>query len=419
MKYPDYHDVPSGPLKYCQISGKKDLELVIDLGHQPLCDSLLTKEQLDHPEQFFPLRLYRSKSLGHAQLDYIVPGDKVYPNNYPYRPGITKEVVDHHAYQSKETIKKHSLSKNSFIIDIGSNDGTLLKAFKNNGMRVLGIEPTDTAKIAEKEGIETIQKPFTDSLGREIANHYGKADIVTATNVFAHMASLGEVIRGIENVLNDDGVFIFENHYIIDILKGLQYDSIYHEHIRSYSLASIIHLFNLYNFTVVDAEIVERYGGTLRVTVAKGKNKAVSNSINKLINFEKGFGLFDNSAWKNFTKNVYKARNDLLELAISAHDKNQRFVGKSCPGRCSTLVNFTGIDDHLMPYIAEQTTSLKLGLYLPGKHIPIVEDDVLYKEQPDYVLILAWHYWEPITKILRDRGLKSKFVIPLPEVRII
>jgi 2-polyprenyl-3-methyl-5-hydroxy-6-metoxy-1,4-benzoquinol methylase len=419
MKNIDYHDAKPGSLKRCQISNKDDLELVIDLGHQPLCDSLLTKEQLDSPEKTFPLRLYRSKSLGHGQLDYVVPGEDVYYPEYPYRPGITNEVIEHHSKRADQAIKRFNINTNSLIIDIGSNDGTLLNEYKKRNMKVLGIEPTNTGEFARERGIDTIQEFFTEDLGKQISSDYGKAKLVTATNVFAHMATMGEVIRGILNILDNDGVFIFENHYIIDILKGNQYDTVYHEHIRSYSLKSIIYLFEMYGMKVIEAEVVDRYGGTIRVAVSMDKNAQVSNSINKLLSYEKSFGLFEDDVWEKFRQNTIKSKNDLMEIAINAANRGERFVGKSCPGRCSTLLNYAGMGKDLMPYIAEQPTSLKLGLYLPGKHIPIISDEILYKEQPDYVVLLAWHYWKPIVKILRDNGLKSKFVIPLPEVKIL
>ena len=414
-----YHDAKPGPLKRCQITDNDDLELVVDLGHQPLCDSLLTEEQLDLPEKNYPLRLYRSKSLGHGQLDYVVPGEDVYYPEYPYRPGITKEVVEHHSERSDEAIKKFNLDKNSLIVDIGSNDGTLLNEYKKRGMRVVGIEPTNTGQIARDRGVNTIQAFFTEEISKQISSEYGKAKLVTATNVFAHMATMGEVVRGVMNLLDDDGVFIFENHYIIDILKWNQYDSIYHEHIRSYSLKSLVSLFEMYGMKIIDAEIVERYGGTIRVAVSKNNQAKTANSVSKFLSYEEAYGLFDNKVWEDFKNNTIKAKNDLLELAISASEKGQRFVGKSCPGRCSTLLNFTGIGTDLMPYISEQSTSLKLGLYVPGKHQPIIDDKILFEEQPDYVLLLAWHYWEPIAKDLRSRGLKSKLVVPLPELRII
>jgi len=416
--YP-YHDAKPGILNKCQISDRDDLEFVIDLGNQPLCDTLLSKEDLKIPEKTYPLRLYRSKSLGHAQLDYIVPGEEVYFPEYPYRPGITKEVQIHHANRSLETIAKHKLSKNSLIVDIGSNDGTLLGFYKKNLMRVVGVEPTNTAKIAIEDGINTIQKFFNESVADEIINSHGEASLITATNVFAHMATMGQVIRGIKKLLKKDGYFIFENHYILNILNDNQYDSIYHEHIRSYSLTSILFLFKLYNMSVVDAEVVDRYGGTIRVTVSNDLNHSISNNVSKFLDLEKQSGLFEENIWTKFRNNVERTKNDMLKLALNAKSKGQRFVGKSCPGRCSTLINYIGLSSDLMPYIAEQPTSLKLGKFLPGKRIPILEDQILFKEQPDFVVIFAWHYGKEIAKDLRNRGLKSKFILPLPNLQIL
>ena len=415
----EYHDAKSGKLSKCQISNRDDLEFVIDLGNQPLCDTLLTKEDLKIPEKKYPLRLYRSKSLGHAQLDYIVPGEEVYFPDYPYRPGITKEVQTHHASRSLETIEKHKLIKNSLVVDIGSNDGTLLGYYKKNLMRVVGVEPTNTAKIAIEDGVTTIQKFFNEDVANEIISNHGEASLITATNVFAHMATMGQVIRGIKKLLNKKGYFIFENHYILNILNDNQYDSIYHEHIRSYSLTSILYLFELYNMKVIDAEVVDRYGGTIRVTVSNELTHPISDNVDKFLELEKKSGLFEEKIWEKFKNNVEKTKNDMIELALNAKSKGYRFVGKSCPGRCSTLINYIGLNTDLMPYIAEQPTSLKLGKFLPGMHIPILEDQILFKEQPDFVVIFAWHYGKEIAQNLRSRGLKSKFILPLPNVKIL
>ena len=414
-----FHDAKNGSLQKCQISDNDDLELVIDLGFQPLGDSLLTKDQLNKPETFYPLRLMRSKSLGHSQLDYVVPSEDVYHLEYPYKCGITKEVVEHHHNQAKRTIKDLELKNDSLVIDIGSNDGTLLKEFQKEGMQVLGVEPTNIAKIAISSGVNTIQSLFNHDLSKQIISKYGKASLVTATNVFAHMSTMGQVIKGIKNVLNEEGHFVFENHYMIDILKYNQYDTVYHEHIRNYSLKSIVYLFELYNMTVIDAEIVERYNGSIRVVVANNLSKVPNESVKKLLKREKEYGLFDESVWQDFAKNVYKSKNDLTTLLLDIKSKGQTVVGNSCPCRASVLINFCGIGKDILPYIAEQSTSAKLGLHMPGKHMPIIDNKILFEEQPDYVLLLAWHIAEPIIKDLRNRGLKSKFIIPLPEVKII
>ena len=415
----NFHDAKNGALLKCQISGKDDLELAIDLGFQPLGDSLLTKEELNKPETFYPLRLMRSKSLGHSQLDYVVPSELVYHLNYPYKCGITKEVVDHHRSQANRTVKELNLENNSLVIDIGSNDGTLLNEFQKLNMRVIGVEPTNIAQVAIDNGVETIQSLFNTEICSKIIKDYGPAKLVTATNVFAHMSKMGEVIRGIKIVLDKDGYFIFENHYMIDILKYNQYDTIYHEHIRNYSLKSIVYLFDLYDMKVIDAEIVDRYNGSIRVTVSNNKIDEPNQNVNDILQKEIEYGLFDSKIWDEFRNNIFKTKNDLIKLLLEIKNKGQTVVGNSCPCRSSVLMNFCGIGKDIIPYIAEQPTSAKLGLYMPGQHMPIVDNKILFEEQPDYVLLLAWHLAEPIMKDLRARGLKSKFIIPLPNVKVI
>ncbi len=415
----EYLNLDSGKLDYCNITGSKDLDEVVDLGDQPLCDSLIEETNLNQKEQMFPLRLMKNQELGYSQLDYVVPHDLVYHPGYPYRPGITKEIIDHHTSQSRININKHKIQKNSVIVDIGSNDGTLLQQYKNNDMNVIGVEPTDTANIANNNGILTYQKPFDKKIALEILLKHGAASIITATNVFAHMATLDDVIRGIQILLDDEGVFIFENHYMVDIIKHNQYDTIYHEHIRNYSLKSLIYLFNLYNMSVIDAEIVERYNGSIKVTVSKKKNSIVMPSVNKVLMYERDFGLYEEDVWNNFKKNIFKSKKNLTDLLNSLKVSGKTIVGNSCPGRCSTLINYCKIDTSIIPYIAEQPQSLKIGKYLPGMRIPIVNNEILFRDMPDYIILFAWHLAGPIIKDLKSRGIKSKFIMPLPHVEII
>jgi len=413
------HDFTSGPLTACQVCGSENLELVIDLGNQPLCDSLLTSDQLNEAELTYPLRQFRCVECSLNQIDYAVAGDIVYHPEYPYKSGVTLELVEYQQSSAKTTVTEFGLESGDLVVDIGSNDGTLLKGYRAQGMRVLGVEPTNIAKIANEDGIETLQSFFTENLANTIVKDNGHAKCVTATNVFAHMSSLGEVIRGIQALLDESGIFVCEIHYLLEVIRGGQFDTIYHEHLRTYSLKSLITLLEMYDFTVVDARQVNRYGGSLRVYAAKGKKHAPRSSVGELLKKEEAFGLYDGAVYKTFRENVDRARSDLVTFAYEAKAKGQSFVGNSCPGRCSTLLNYYGIDRTLMPYICEQPTSLKLGLHLPGMHIPVVDNKRLIEDQPDYVVLLAWHYGVPITEQLRARGLKSKLVLPLPEVSFI
>jgi hypothetical protein len=413
------HDLSEGHIESCQICGAKDLKFVIDLGHQAPCDTLLTSEQLNLEEKTYPLRVFWCEDCCLAQIDYVVPPEALFYAEYPYRSGITPTLVKNLRGLSSVVVEKFGFKPPSLVIDIGSSDGTLLSGFKDAGFQVLGVEPTNIAKIANAAGINTVQNFFNEEQAHEIVKKYGNALVVTASNVFAHIARLGEMIRGVEHLLSENGLFVTESHYLLDILETIQYDSIYHEHLKFYSLKSIIRLFNYYDFTVVDVERIENYGGSIRVFAKKGKSRPVSESVNSLLVEEESLGLYDFSKYEEFSERTIKAKHELQELSLHAFSQQKRFVGVGCPGRSSTLLNYCNMDKQLMPYIAEQSTSLKLGLHLPGQHIPIVDEKVMLEEQPEYAVMLSWHYWEPIVKKLRDKGLKSKIVIPLPELKIL
>jgi len=417
--YPAHHFVKTGFIHTCQGCDSKKLHTILDLGHQPLCDSLLTKEMLNEPEKTYPLRMVWCENCTLSQIDYCVDGKEVYHPAYPYRSGITKELSEYQINICLSLIEKYRLKSDDLAIDIGSNDGTLLSGFQREGIRVLGIEPTNIAAIAQADGIPTIQSFFDTSTAKKIKSTYGLAAVITATNMFAHMQTIGEVIQGIHHLLKDDGVFVAETHYLLDVIQGGQFDTVYHEHLRTYSLASLIKLFEPYDFTVTNVERGSRYGGNIRVHVTKRKGRPVGPAVAQLLEIEKEAKLDKLATYTQFGTRVQKARLEFLDFLIEAKKTGKHIVGNSCPGRCSTLLNYYGIDSALIPYLAEQPTSLKLGMYLPGKHIPIVNNQILIDEQPDYVVLMAWHYAKPIMEQLKVRGLKSDFVIPLPDFRVI
>lgn len=419
LNYPKHHFVKNGHISTCQICNSNNLHTVLDLGHQPLCDTLLTEKMLNEPEKNYPLRMIWCKNCAGVQIDYCVNGSEVYHPDYPYKSGVTKELVEYQKDIGLGLIKKYGLKPQDLVIDIGSNDGTLLKGFEGTGIRVLGVEPTNIAKIANANGIETIQSFFDIKTSETIKNKYGLASLIVTTNTFAHMQTIGEFIMGIYNLLKDDGMFISETHYLLDVIKDGQFDTVYHEHLRTYSLKSLIALFNQYDFTVTDVERGSRYGGNIRAHVAKGKGKHISSEVGKLLQLEEEFGLGKYETYAKFADRVKKARLQFVNFLINTKIAGKSIAGKSCPGRCSTLLNYYGIDAELLPYLAEQPESLKLNMYLPGKHIPVVNEQKLFKEQPDFVVLLAWHYAQPIMKRLKSAGLKSDFIIPLPDFKIV
>ncbi|MBX2829866.1 MAG: class I SAM-dependent methyltransferase [Rhodospirillales bacterium] len=415
---PIEHDLAVGKINCCQVCGSTNLQLVVDLGHQAPCDSLLWKHQLDEPEKTYPLRFLVCEDCSLGQIDYAVAPEELFFPDYPYRSGITATLVDKLSKTAVSTLTRFKFPENTLVMDIGSNDGTVLSAFKERGMRVLGVEATNIAKIANENGIETLQAFFNEELATKVRKSHGAAGAICATNVFAHVAGLGSIMRGVSELLEYGGVFVTESHYLLDLLNTVQYDSIYHEHLRYYTLKSLIALFDQYNFTVTDVERIDNYGGSIRVFAVKGVGHPVSAAVRDLLKEEEEAGLYGMEVYREFANKLLNARRDLLALVIQAHTEGKKVVGIGCPGRASTLMNFTGLAPDLVPYIAEQSTSLKLDLYLPGLHVPIIDEKKMLDEQPDYAIMLSWHYAKPITAKLREKGLQSKVILPLPEVKI-
>jgi hypothetical protein len=405
------HDVPVGYLKRCQITGSEDLHEIIDLGFQPPCDALL--ETKDQPENKYSLRLMLCPESGLAQLDYVVDGREIYPPSYPYRSGISKPLADYQRAFADGVVERFG---KGLVVDIGSNDGTLLTGFKRLGCPVLGVEPTDVAKIAREENsIETLQAFFTEDLARQI----GKAHVITTTNVFAHMAGLGEVMRGICALLDRDGVFITESHYLLDVLQKNQFDTIYHEHIRTYSLKSLVALFKQYGMEVFDVQRAERYGGNIRAYVGWKGVHPVDRRVGDLLHLEYAQALDMPERWVSFREAVGKVRESFQSFLYSCKRQGKSVAGVSAPGRSAVLLNYCGVDSDLLPYLGELHNSLKLGKYQPGCRIPIVNNERIVREQPDAVVLMAWHYEQPIVERLRREGYRGEIYAPLPDFRCV
>jgi C-methyltransferase C-terminal domain/Putative zinc binding domain/Methyltransferase domain len=412
-------DLEPGPIPHCQVCLSTALEPILDLGHNAPCDSPLTPPQLDQGETVYPLRLVRCPECGLVQIDHCVDPALLFHADYPYLSGITETLRQNLHAGARRCVERLHLAPPRLVVDVGSNDGTLLEGFRDAGMRVLGVEATNIARVANGKGIRTIQAFFDLALAGKIAEAEGPACLVTATNVFGHINHLGALLRGIHDMLEDGGYFMSESHYLLDILDRLQYDSIYHEHLRYYSLKPLALLFERHGFTLVDAERIPNYGGSIRVFARKGSGHPVSPGVTELASQEEARGLYRRDTYDRFASDVQRSRRRLRSLLVRLADEGRSVAGIGCPGRCATLLTFCGISTDLLPYVAEQASCLKVGKYTPGTHIPIVDEKRLFEEQPEYALVLSWHYAGDIVRKLRKNGLRSKIILPLPEVKVV
>jgi 2-polyprenyl-3-methyl-5-hydroxy-6-metoxy-1,4-benzoquinol methylase len=407
-----------GHVSKCQICGNDNLKGILDLGHQPIVQNYRTQKELHEEETTYPLNLVRCEKCGLVQLDYVVDPKLVFPPHYPYRTGLTNMLIRN--FESlAETLKANgSYADGDLIVDIGSNDGTLLSSFKRRGMKVVGVEPTRAARVANKNGIKTYEEFFTLASAKKVVAKHGKAKVITATNVFAHIDDTPKLIRAVKAMMGKDSVFVSESQYLADIVEKLEFDTVYHEHLRFYALKPLMRLAKDAGMSIVDAERIDAAGGSIRVYMKTGTHKPAAR-VAEILKEEEALGLYDTKTLRAFGERVISAKNDLLALLLSVKKTGATIAGVSSAARSNTLLGFTKINTHLVSYAGEKKGSPKIGLFTPGTHIPVVDEEQIFKEQPSYALILSWHIGEELMRIYRKLGYKGKFIMPLPTPRII
>lgn len=406
----------SKTINRCQISKKKDLKKILSLGYLPPVNNYHPINKAKNEEIFFLTDLVYSKSSRLVQLQNIVNKEIIFPKNYPYTSSTTKILRDNFKELSKECKNILNLNKNDLVVDIGSNDGNLLSNFKSN-YRVVGVTPENIGKIAIKRGINTILRYFDKKTSDLILKKYGKAKLVTATNVFAHIDDVHSVMKNILKILDNDGYFVTESHYLLSLIKTVQYDTIYHEHMRYYSIMSLQYLFKKYGLRIFHAKKIPTHGGSIRVYVAKNKKFKETKNLKEIIKLERKFLNF--KEFNKFSNKVVLSKINLYSLLKKIKSKNKSIFGVGAPSRAATLVNYVGLDEKIIDYILEITGSYKIGKYMPGTNIPIVNEKIINKKRPDYLLILSWHISEVLIKNFKKKGFKGKFIVPLPNPKII
>jgi len=405
----------SRTIQKCQFSNKKDLKLIISLGYLPPVNKFLKINSINSQSVFFPTELVYSPSSKLVQLSTIVNKSVVFPRSYPYTSSTTKILRDNFAELSNECEKLIDFNSKDLIVDIGSNDGNLLSNFKK--IRRLGVTPENIGKLAIKKGIPTLLKYFDRKTANLIKKKHGKAKIITATNVFAHIDNIIELMHNVLTVLKDDGVFVTESHYLMPLIKDLQYDTIYHEHLRYYSLTSLKNIFDKFKLEIIHAKEIPTHGGSIRVYVAKKNNYKKSKIVKKILNKEKK--LLNWKKFLEFRDQVVSSKLQLLALIKKIKDKKKSIYGVGAPSRATTLINYTGLTKEIVDCICEVNNSYKVGHYMPGTNIPVVSEKIIFKKKPEYLLLLSWHISKELINSLRKKGYKGKFIVPLPSPRII
>ena len=331
---------------------------------------------------------------------------------------MTRILRDNFAELYAESSKMLGLGKDDLVVDIGSNDGTLISNFQKGGHRILGIEPTDVANIANQRGIDTIQRYFSTAVAREVVEKHGAAKVVTAANCFAHIEDVHAIVDGIMAMLAPDGVFISESHYLIGLLDTLQYDTVYHEHLRYYSVGSLSHLLAMHGLEVFHARKIPTHGGSIRVYAARKGTRAVQPSVKEMLDAEP-HGDAMRKRLGAFRHDVMLTKLRLHSMIREIKEQGGRICGISAPSRASTLINYVGLDLSIIDYVCEIKGSLKIGKCMPGTLIPVVEESRMFEDQPDCAIIFSWHIAAELAPKLRAKGYRGKLITPLPEPRFL
>jgi 2-polyprenyl-3-methyl-5-hydroxy-6-metoxy-1,4-benzoquinol methylase len=392
----------------CHLCDSKDLVKILDLGFHPPADFFLKKDQLKQVEKRYPLAVVLCRSCGHAMNNYVVSGEERYQeNDYSFNSNHSKISIEHFADMASDIVTKMGVEKGDLVVDIGSNVGTLLSAFKTHGANVQGVDPSpNIAVIAQKDGIPTINDFFGSKASLQILKK-GKAKVVTSVNCFNHVAPLDDYMSGIISILREDGVFIIESPHFLALLQKMQFDTIYHEHVSYLAVKPLAKFMNKFGLSVLHAEENDYIGGVIRIYIGRGKE---DESVREIIAKEENAQLFNEKTFENYAKKVLKCKLKLLKEVTDARIKEGKIVVIGAAAKGNTLLNYCGIDSSLVEY-ATDVSPLKIGKYLPGSHILIKSDEDI-DESITHALILAWNLEDFLKNKISPKHPNLKFITP-------
>jgi SAM-dependent methyltransferase len=403
----------------CRGCGGTNLAAFLDLGEVPLANSFLTREQLSGPELRFPLEVFFCRDCSLVQLLHVVSPHLLF-SNYIYRTGTNETIVRHNNALAKVAVSKAGLTPESLVVEIASNDGSLLQSFRRHGVRTLGVEPAkNIAATARAAGIETVDDFFDGNLAARIVQKHGAASAVLANNVLAHVDSTVDFLAACKSLLRPEGWVIIEVPYLGEMLSRLEYDTVYHEHLCYFSVTPLMRMFARAGLALEQIDRVEIHGGSLRLWARQPGLAGHSVSVQEMVERESAEGLTRLATYEEFARRLDRNREELLSLLRGVRKEGKSIAGYGAPAKGNTLLCYCGIGTDLLPYTVDRSP-LKIGLFTPGMHIPVYPVEKILAEQPDYVLILAWNFAPEIMESLRsykERG--GKFILPIPEPAVL
>jgi len=407
----------------CRFDNQPLTHQFIDLGFSPPSNELLNVNQLNEPEIYYPLKLYVSERTFLVQVDEHKKAEEIFNNDYIYFSSFSTSWLEHCKKYVEKVLKRFSLNKKHQVVEIASNDGYLLQFFKEKNIPTLGIEPTKgTAKVAQKKGIDTWIEFFGIELAKKLTKQNKKADLLIGNNVLAHVPNLNDFVAGLKIALKSDGAITMEFPHLMQLIENKQFDTIYHEHFSYFSFLTVKQIFEKHQLDIFDVDEIHTHGGSLRIYAKhkEDKTKIISENVAKLLQKEITKGMSTLEYYQGFQKKADNIKYEFLSFLLEQKKLEKKVVAYGAAAKGNTLLNYCGIKKDLISFVVDKSPH-KQGKYLPASHIPVVAEDMLRREKPDFIVILPWNIKEEIVKQLNyaKEEWQSKFVIPIPELMTI
>lgn len=403
----------------CRLCHGRELELALGLTPTPLADAYVPPSRADEQQSVFPLDMYLCRTCGFVQLLDVVQPQEIYVD-YIYETQSSLGLDEHFDAYAGDVVERVRPAPGALVIDVGSNDGTLLRSFRDRGLTVLGIDPAvEIARQATAAGVETLAEFLTPEVARRVRSERGVAAVVTANNVIANIDDLDEVAAAIRELLAPDGVFVFESFYLGDLVRNMVFDFFYHEHLSAFAVRPVDRFFRRHGMELIEAQRVPTKGGSLRYTIQlEGGPRAVTPSVAELRELEERQGLDTLELFRRFAGQIEAAKQQVLPLVRRLKDEGKAIAGYGASATTTTLVYHFELGGSIDYFVDDYPA--KQGLLSPGLHIPVLPSEALYERDPEYALVMAWRYYEPIMRRharFSERG--GRFIVPMPELKVL